>query len=78
MLNKKVEIDLIEDAKSSQVALLVKNLSANAGDVKDEVLIPGSGRSPGGGLGNPLQYSCLENSMDRGLWSIGSQRARHD
>ena len=74
MLNKKVEIDLIEDAKSSQVALLVKNLSANAGDVKDEVLIPGSGRSPGGGLGNPLQYSCLENSMDRGLGFIGSHR----
>ena len=50
------------------MALLVKNLSANAGDVRDEVLIPGSGRSPGGGLGNPLQYSCLENAMDRGAW----------
>ena len=40
---------------------MVKNLAANAGDVRDSDLIPGSGRSPGGGLGNPLQYSCLEN-----------------
>ena len=44
---------------------MVKNLPVNAGDVG---LIPGSGRSPGGGNGNPLQYSCLENSMDRGAW----------
>ena len=47
---------------------MVKNLSADAGDVRDEGLIPGSGRFPGGGHGNPLQYSCLENSMDRGAW----------
>ena len=45
----------------SQVALVVKNLPANAGDIRDMGLIPGSGRSPGGGHGNPLQYSCLEN-----------------
>ena len=45
---------------SSQVALVVKNLPANAGDIRDADLIPGSGRSPGGGHGNPLQYSCLE------------------
>ena len=51
----------------SQVALVVKNLSASAGDV-DLGLIPGSGRSPGGGNGNLLQYSCLKNSMDRGAW----------
>ena len=51
---------------SSQVEPAVKNLSANAGDIKDKGLIPGSGRSPGGGHGNPLQYSCLENPMDRG------------
>ena len=51
---------------ASQVALAVKNLSANARDVRDTSLIPGSGRSPGGGHGNPLQYSCLENPMDRG------------
>ena len=44
-----------------------KESACNAGDVG---LIPGSGRSPGGGNGNPLQYSCLENSMDRGVWWI--------
>ena len=44
---------------------MVKNLPANA---EDTGLIPGSGRSPGVGNGNPLQYSCLENSMDRGAW----------
>ena len=48
---------------ASQVALEVKNLPANAGDM---ALIPGSGRPPGGGNGNPLRYSCLENAMDRG------------
>ena len=47
---------------------MVKKLSANAGDLRDADLIPGSGRSPGGGHGNPLQYSCLENPMDRGAW----------
>ena len=49
----------------SQVALVVENLPANAGDIRDTGSIPGSGRS-GGGHGNPLQYSCLENPMDRG------------
>ena len=44
---------------------MVKNLPANSGDIRDTGLIPGSGRSPGGGHGNPLQYSCLENLMDR-------------
>ena len=48
--------------------LLVKNLPANAGDTRNTGLIPGSERSPGEGNGNPLQYSCLENSMDRGAW----------
>ena len=47
---------------------MVKNLPANAGDIRDAGSIPGSGRSPGGGHSNPLQYSCLENSMDRGAW----------
>ena len=47
------------------MALIIKNPPANAGDVRDMVSIPGSGRSPAGGNGNPLQYSCLENSMDR-------------
>ena len=47
-----------------------KNPPANAGDVRDLGLIPGSGRSPGGGNGNPLQYSCLENPMDREAWWV--------
>ena len=47
---------------------MVNNLSASAGDRGNTVLIPGLGRSPGEGHGNPLQYSCLENSMDRGAW----------
>ena len=51
-----------------QVVLVVKNLPANAGDIRDACSIPVSGRSPGGGHGNPLQYSCLENPMDRGAW----------
>ena len=46
---------------ASQVVLVIKNLPANAGDTEDEGLIPGSGRFPGGGYGNPLLYSCLEN-----------------
>ena len=52
----------------SPVALVVKSRPANAGDLRDLGLIPGLGRSPGGGHGNPLQYSCLENPMDRGAW----------
>ena len=47
---------------------MVKNPPANAGDIRDMGSIPGLGRSPGGGNGNPLQYSCLENPMDRGVW----------
>ena len=47
---------------------MVKNLPANAGDIRDPGLIPGSRRSPGGRHGNPPQYSCLENPMDRGAW----------
>ena len=47
---------------------MVKNPPANAGDVRDSGLIPGLRRSPGEGNGNPLQYSCLENPMDRGTW----------
>ena len=53
---------------ASQVALVVKNLPAHAEDVRDVGLIPGSGRCPGEGNGNPLQYSSLENPMDRGAW----------
>ena len=54
--------------RASQVALVVKNSPANAGDIRDMGSIPGSGRSPGEGNGNPLQYSCPENPMDRGAW----------
>ena len=55
-------------AWASQVALVVKNPHATAKDVRDVGSIPGSGKSPGGGLGNPWQCSCLENPMDRGAW----------
>ena len=50
------------------MALVVKSLPANAGDIRDAGSIPGLGRSPGEGHGNPLQYSCLKNPMDRGAW----------
>ena len=76
------------------MALVVKNPPANAGDIRDSGSIPGSGRFPGGGHGNPLQYFCLENPMDRGAWKatvhkvtknwtqwatvIGSQRIGHN
>ena len=53
--------------QASQVVLVVRNPPTKAGDKRDAVSIPGSGRSPGGGHGNPLQYSCLENPMDRGI-----------
>ena len=54
--------------EAPQVALVVKKSSASAGDIRDMGLIPGSGRSLGGGYGHPLQYSCQENPMDRGAW----------
>ena len=63
------------------MALVVKNPPANTGDIRDVGSIPGLGRSPGGGYGNPLQCSCLENPIDRepgGLQSTGSQRDGHD
>ena len=53
---------------TNRAVLVVKNLPATAGDVRDLGFIPGSGRSPGGGHGNPLQYSCLENPTDRKAW----------
>ena len=60
---------------------MVKNLPASAGDIGDMGLIPGLGRSPGGGNGHPLQNLCLENHMDRGAWrlqSMGPLRVGHD
>ena len=59
---------------ASQVALVVKNPPANVGDVTDSGSIPGSGRSSGEGHGNTLQYSCLENPMDRGTWRTAVHR----
>ena len=50
------------------MVLVIKNLPDNAGDVRDKGSIPECGQSPGEGYGNPLQYSCPENSMDRGAW----------
>ena len=64
----------------SWVVVVVKSLSDNAGDIRDMGSILGLGRSPRGGYGNPLQYSCLKNSMDREpgrLQSMGSQRVGH-
>ena len=52
------------------MVLVVKNPPANAGVARDVGLMPGSGRSPGVGNGNPFQYSCLENLMDRGAWQV--------
>ena len=60
---------------------MVKNLPANAGDIRDTGSVPGLGRSPGEGNSNPLQYSCLENPWTEepgGLQSMGSQRDEHD
>ena len=50
------------------MVLVIKDLPTKAGDIRDMGSIPGSGRYPGGGHGNPLQYSCVENPMDRGAW----------
>ena len=62
------------------MALVVKNLPADTRDTGDRGWIPGSGRSSGGGKGNPQQYSCLENPMDRGAWqaTVHGHRAGHD
>ena len=60
---------------------MVKNLPANAGDIRDAGSTSGLGRSPAVGNGNPLQYSCLENPMDKGTWQaivIESQRGGHN
>ena len=71
---KVISIKLATRLQASQVALVVKNPPATAGDIRDAGSIPGSDRSPGGGHGNPLQYSCLENPMDRGAWQATAHR----
>ena len=66
---------------ASQVELVGKNPPTNAGDIRGMGLLSGLGRSPGGGHGNPLQISCLENPKDRGAWQAivhGLQRVGHD
>ena len=65
----------------SRVVIVVKNLSVSSGEARGASSISVSGRSPGGGHNNPLQYSCLENPMDREVWwlqSIALQRVGHD
>ena len=67
--------------QASQIALMVRYPPGNSGDIRDTGSIPGSGRFPGGGHGNPLQYSCLENPWTEetgGLQSEGLQRIRHN
>ena len=60
--------------RASQVMLVVKNRPANTGDIRNVGSIPESGRSPGEGDSNPLQYSCLGNTVDRGAWQATSPR----
>ena len=64
--SNQTSLQVIVTALAAQVALVVKNLPANSGDIRDAGSIPGSGRSLGGEYGNPFQYSCLENPKDRG------------
>ena len=67
--------------ENMHIEILVKNLPANAGDLRDAGSVPGLGRSSGGGHGNPLQYSCLDNPTDRGTWwamDHRSQKVGHD
>jgi len=59
---------------ASQMTIVVRNTHANAGDIRDVGSVPGSGRSPGGGHRNPLQYSCLKNPTDRGAWRASVHR----
>ena len=68
MKSQDIRQDPFSLVRASQVVPVVKDPPANSGDVRDVGSIPGSGRSPGGGHGNPPQYSCLGNPMDRGAW----------
>ena len=67
-------MSLLQYHRASQVVPVVKNPPTNAGDLRDVASIHGLGRSPGGGHGNPLQYSCLENPMDTGAWQTTVHR----
>ena len=68
---------VLATAPPSQVVLVIKTLPANAGDFRDTGSTPGSGRSPGERNGYPLQYSCLENTMDRGAWWVIVHKVAH-
>ena len=74
MGSHRVRHDLAHIHVAYQVALVVKNLPANARKARATVSIPGLGKSPGEENGNPLQYSCLKNPMDRGAWRCAVQR----
>ena len=76
-ISKHLYIEFFEpfcNIRACQVELVVKNPTANAGDLRDTGSIPGLGRSSGRGHGNPLQYSCLENLMDTGAWLVPIHR----
>ena len=62
--------EIVTTIETSQVLLVVKNPPDKGGDIRDGASIPVLGRSPGGGHGNPLQYSCLKNPMDKGAWQL--------
>ena len=67
-----MDSDLCGPERASQVVLVAKYPPANAGDTRDAGLVSGLGRSPGGGLSNPLQYSCLKNTRGTGAWQAAS------
>ena len=66
--------EISQSQKASQVVLVVKNPPVKAGNIRGASSIPGSGRSLRGGRGNPLQYSCLENSLNRRTWQATVHR----
>ena len=73
-INRDLFISSSSVFKASQLVQLVKNLPANAGDARDVGSIPGLGRSPEERHGNPIQYACLENLMNRGAWQVTVHR----
>ena len=72
--NEYANMSMCEHLQAFQVVLVVKNLPAKAGEVREAGSNPGLGRSPGGGHSNPFQYSCLENPMERGAWQAKVNR----
>ena len=72
VINREILIHEYNIPRASQLAQVVKNPSANGGATGEAGSTPGSERSPGGGNGNPLQYSCLKNAMNRGAWQIAN------